>query len=391
MYVERDLSARFVEISKHYQVMALVGPRQAGKTTMLKHLMEGRNASYVFFDDPDAREIFNEDIKKFVIQYVGGYDLTVLDEVQYCEKSGIKLKYLADSGFKLWITSSSEVILSKEVISYLVGRVAILRLYPFNIREFLRAKRQKALSKGILKRYVWEHMVYGGFPAVVLSEGADIKKIILRNLNETMILKDVSRSFSIDNIAGIERLSRYLAANSGAMISYSKLADDLNISFQTLKRYLDALMKSYLIVFVPPFFTNKAREITKQPKIYFLDTGIRNSLKGNFPEEADGKLFENYVLSELVKMGYEPKYWRSKSKAEVDFVVEKEGKIIPIEVKLSPKGNKIERSMRSFIEKYNPDMAFVVYYTGDKSFTEIDGTEIYFTDILDLWNKLERI
>ena len=390
MYVHRDLEYKFTKIAGSYSVVALVGPRQSGKTTMLKELMKGYNSSYVLFDDPDARRLFDEDIKKFMVQYIEGYDLAVLDEIQYCKDPGSKLKYMADTGHKLWVTSSSEILLSKDVLSFLVGRAGIMRLYPFNIHEFLKAKGYKVVDEEILKRVVWEHALYGGFPRVVLEESVEMKKEHLRNLHETMILKDVSRTFSIENISVVERLSRYIAINSGTILSYSNMANALGISYQTLRKYLDALGKSGIIVEVPPFFTNRSREITKQPKMYFLDTGLRNSVAGFYPRDMDGLLFENYVLSELIKMGFKPRYWRTKSKAEVDFIVEKDGNIVPIEVKVSADSEKVERSMRTFIERYEPEYAIVVFYSGEKDEKKVNSTNVLFEDIEGLWKLMAQ-
>jgi len=156
MYIEREISEKFNKVSSSYSVVAIVGARQAGKTTFLKEHSKKLNASYLAFDDPDVRDIFDDDIKKFENQYIEGHDLSVLDEVQYCKDSGRKLKYLADKGRKVWITSSSEIILSKEVLSYLVGRVSIIKLYPFSIREFLTLKGQKEATPQALRRNdVW--------------------------------------------------------------------------------------------------------------------------------------------------------------------------------------------------------------------------------------------
>ena len=127
MYVKRSIHARFKKISEAYPVTALVGPRQAGKTTFLKeHMLP--NSEYLLFDDPDIRELFEDDIKKFEKQYLKSKKTSVLDEIHYCKDAGRKLKYLADSGYVLWITSSSETILCREVLSYLVGRVSILKI-----------------------------------------------------------------------------------------------------------------------------------------------------------------------------------------------------------------------------------------------------------------------
>ena len=162
----------------------------------------------------------------------------------------------------------------------------------------------------------------------------------------------------------------------------------MGVSYQPLRKYLDAMVKSQIVVEVPPFFTNRTREISKQPKVYFLDTGLRNTVSGVYPVDMNGELFENYVLSELVKMGFTPKCWRTKAKAEVDFVVEKEGNILPIEVKLHASPGKVERGLRAFIEKYSPETAVVVSYCGEKGEKKINSTSVRFEDLWGLWNLL---
>ena len=388
MYVERSIKNKFDKISKNYNMVAVVGARQSGKTTFLRKQMENKNSSYILFDDPDARSLFEEDIKKFEKQFISSYDVSILDEVQYCKDAGRKLKYLVDSDHRLWITSSSEIILSKEILSFLVGRVSIIRLFPFSFKEFLAARCQKELTSKILERMIWEHATYGGYPKVVLTDDIDIKKIILSDLHETMLLKDAARTFSINDIRSLEEFSRYLAFSIGEIISYDKISSNLDISFQTVKKYLDAMEKSYLIYRVPPFFTNKKKEIVKQPKLYFVDTGLRNVISKKFEVNIDGKLFENYVLTELLKIGFTPKYWRTKSKAEVDFIVEKENNIIPIEVKIQTEFGKIERSMQSFIEAYRPKKAIVVIFKGKKGKVTINNCDIIYTDILNLEKQI---
>ncbi len=388
MYITRSLQHKFDKIKGTYNLIAVVGARQAGKTTFLKEQIKKLKSAYLLFDDPDVKGLFEEDIKKFEKQYLENSEISVLDEVQYCKDAGIKLKYLAEKGHKLWITSSSEIVLGKEILSYLVGRVSVLRMYPFSLAEFLAAKKQKEAIEAITKRIVWEHALYGGYPKVVLEEDAETKKIILRDLYETMILKDVAKVFSIPNINSLEHFAKYLSLNIGGIISYQTVAKALGISFHTIKKYIAAFEKSYLILDVPPFFTNKLKEIIKQPKIYLLDTGMRNAILGHYPPEIDGKLFENHVASELVKAGFSLKYWRTKSKAEVDFVIETEKGIIPVEVKLNT--SSIEKSMRSFIETYKPKQAFVVGYSGAKKEEKIGDCTVVFTDIFGLISQLQK-
>jgi len=388
MYVDREIKRKFDKLCNTYKVLVVVGARQAGKTTFLKEKIKNIKSSYLLFDDPDVRGIFEEDIKKFEKQYITEHDTTVLDEVQYCKDAGIKLKYLAEKGHKLWITSSSEIILGKNVLAYLVGRVAILRMYPFSLNEYLVAKNQKESTAAILKRSVWEHILYGGYPQIVLENDFETKKIMLKNLYDTMILKDIANTFSIENTRSLEEFTRYLSYNIGNVLSYESLSKAMSLSFQTVKKYLDAMEKSYLIIQVHPFFTNKLKEIIKQPKVYFIDTGLRNIIAKSFSAEPDGKLFENYVLSELIKSDLTPKYWRTKSKAEVDFVIEKDNEIMPIEIKLSAEIGKIGKSMRAFIDAYNPKRAFVVSYNGINDEMKVNGCKIIFIGIHKIKERL---
>ncbi|MBS3071665.1 ATP-binding protein [Candidatus Pacearchaeota archaeon] len=389
MYIEREIKEKFQKIEETYPIIALVGARQCGKTTFLKENSKKFKASYLLFDDPDVRTIFENDIKKFENQYIEGFELSILDEVQYCKDAGRNLKYLADKNKRLWITSSSEMILGKEVLSYLVGRVSILKLYPFSINEFLKSKKQKEITEGILERHVLEHINFGGYPKVVQSENIELKKIILKDLYDTMILKDIAKTFLIENINSLEEFSRYLSLIIGGVISYENISKEINLSFQTIKKYLDAMEKSYLISRAKPFHTNKIKEITKQPKIYFIDTGLRNIIAKNFDVTPSGQLFENYVYSELLKFGFEPKYWRTKSGAEVDFVVDVDGQIIPIEVKAKA-DNKVSKSLRSFIDNYNPKRAFVVSYKNKQGKININNCEVMFLDILSLKKQLKK-
>ena len=389
MYVKRTIREKFDKITNNYNMVAVVGARQAGKTTFLKKQIENKDSSYILFDDPDARSLFEEDIKKFEQQFISNHTISVLDEVQYCNDAGRKLKYLVDSNHNLWITSSSEIILSKQILSFLVGRVSIIILYPFSLQEFISAKKQKALNKKILERMIWEHATYGGYPKVVLTEDIEIKKTILNDLYNTMILKDVAQTFSIEDIRSLEEFTKFLALSIGDMVSYDKIANKLKLSFQTVKKYLDAMEKSYLIYRVNPYFTNKRKEIVKQPKLYFIDTGLRNSIARTFNTTLNGKLFENYVFTELIKMGFQPKYWRTKHKTEVDFIIETDqNTIIPIEVKTQTEIGKIQRSLHTFIDYYKPKKAIIVSFKGEHGKTKINDCEIIYTPILDLKKHL---
>jgi len=391
MVLKREIETEFNNRSKVYKILALVGPRQSGKTTFLKEHIKLSGGKYFSFDDPDIRNLFSEDIKKFEIQFIQKNKITVLDEINYATNSGINLKYLADKDNLLWISSSSELLLSKQVLSHLVGRVSILKLYPLSLKEFFLAKEQKEFSSTVLERLVWEHLTFGGYPKVVLTSDTEIKKTILQDLYQTMILKDISNTFSISDISSLELFVKYLAINNGKIISYESISKNISLSFQTIKKYLDAMKKSYLIYELVPFYKNKLKEIVKQPKIYFIDCGMKNVISGQFESIPTGETFENYVISELIKAGFVPKYWRTKGGSEVDIIIEKDGEIIPLEIKLNAY-EKIESGLGAFIESYKPKRAFIVsYYTSAKEKeTKYKDCTVNFVNVLSLISSLKR-
>ncbi len=382
MYVERQILERFRKLSGVYGALAIIGPRQAGKTTFLKERAKERKAKYISFDDPDVRESFNTDVKKFRIQYIGGYKTAIFDEPQYGKDVGQKIKYLVDSGQKLWLTASSSILLSKDVLSYLVGRISVIELFPFSLEEFLRARGLARPTGTVMRRAVWEHALYGGYPKIVLTEDVEIKTTMLKDLRETMILKDIVREFSVEDLDSLQRFVRFLAINAGGSINYSSISNVVGVSFKTIKKYLNALEATYIIKRVVPFYTNKNKELSKNPKVYFIDTGMRNAIIGEF-RDIDGQIFENYVFSELLKMGFEPKYWRTKSGAEIDFVVNG----IPVEVKL--RFSKLEKSnLRSFIREYRPEKAVIVTYSGEERVIEEKGCKIFVTGVAGMKSLL---
>ena len=392
MYIKRTLAETVQKYYPHYPIIALVGPRQAGKTTLLRETLSTiGNTGYVSLDDPSARALFNDDFKKFETQYITGHECYGIDEVQYGNNAGINLKYLADSNKKLIITSSTESLLAKEVLSFLVGRVFIAQLYPFSLQEFLEARGQKALDEQTLQRHVWEHFLFGGYPKVVLTDNQEIKRQILLDLYSTMVLKDAANTFAIADVSVLERLARYLSLNIGNIIAVDKISADLSISFPTVKKYLDALEKGYLIKRIGPFFSNKTKEMTKQQKYYFVDTGMANAVAGSYPDNiTNGRSFENYVLGELIKSGHMPKYWTTRAGAEVDFVVEINNKPIPIEVKINSGNAHVEQSMRSFISEYSPKNAYVVHYKGISNTVKTEGCHIHFLNVLELINAMGK-
>lgn len=398
-YIPRDLETKLEKYLSTPHILAIVGPRRSGKTTLLLHLKEKLpNCVFLSFEDEDLLTLFEKDIKSFAKLYVGPHQKIILDEFQYAKKGGKKLKYLFDfyPGKKIIISGSSSIELTIKTAKYLVGRLLSFPLYPFSFKESLRAKNPQlgkiiqeetkpspSLTKQI-EPYLNEYLIFGGYPEVVLVTDFSVKKTLLQNIYQLYFLKDVSTLIQLTDDWKLKKLVKILAANIGGIINYSQLATKANIDFKTLKSYLNFLEKTFIVLPISPFFTNKTKEITKSPKIYFWDLGLRNTLVNSFEpillRGDTGFLLENFQAINLLNKNLELHFWRTKAKAEVDFVVTKNGETIPIEVKNSLSQMKISRSLRSFLLHYHPPKAFVANLNlfGQK---KLEGTKVHFVPV----------
>lgn len=392
MFLLRKAEETFKKLDATHPIVAVVGPRQAGKTTFLKEQMaKQKKTTYTTLDDVSAKALFDESPEKFAHQHLNQQKTNTIDEVQYGKDAGIKLKHWADAGYKLWVSASSQSLLESNVLSYLAGRVGILTLYGFDLTETLQAKNLKAYTQTQLKETVWQHATYGSYPRAVLTEDPEEKKLILKNLFTTVLLKDVFASFGIQDQNTLEKLSQYLAAHMASELNYDAAAKNLSISVPTVKKYVDALEKSYLVKRCPPFYTNKNLELVKLPKLYFIDTGMRNAVLNDYPSalENNGRLYENYVFSEITKSGFNVQYWKSKSQAEVDFVILQKGKPTPIEAKTYAPAT-VPKSLFSFIEKYKPKNAYIVCHQGQEKTLTIHNTSVHILPTDEFLKRIQK-
>lgn len=392
MYIHRELESQILPYLKRKEAIAILGPRQSGKTTFIDYLKteferENKKVRFMTFENRADLELFNkniEDFKSLAMQY----DFFIIDEFQYAAEGGQKLKYLYDTtGVKFIISGSSSLELTFQTGRYMVGRLLEFMLLPFSFKEFLSYRNPELfdlleakkfsdpidfdfknvlgeeMQKRILK-LLEEYMVYGGYPAVALTEDKAEKYKVLEGIANKYLLKDIQGVLGLKTNDELWRLEKFLAGQIGNMIKFEELSTVSGLAYKELKNHLNILEKTYIISLVKPFYRNKRTEIAKNPKVYFLDSGIRNFALNDFrkiEERNDaGALAENYVYGVLNRQ-YWPvgaKYWRTKSKAEVDFVIEKEQAVFPFEVKYSSK-KIIGKSLYSFIDKFNPPVAVI--------------------------------
>ncbi|MCK5282360.1 MAG: ATP-binding protein [Nanoarchaeota archaeon] len=376
MYINRFLENKLMKYLDKKEILAVIGPRQCGKTTLLKHIFEKLDdALFLDFEDRQMLELFNEDIDSFIDLYIKGYKYVFIDEFQYAKEGGRNLKYIYDKEkTKLIISCSSSSELSIHSIKYLVGRIFVFNLYPFSFDEILSFKNpslfaiyRKKHSDQIIKevnKYFREYVTYGGYPRVIISENNEEKETVLRNIYNTYFLREIKQILNLKDDYKLSKLIHALALQIGNIINYNELSLLSGFNYQELLANLNILEKTYISFELRPFYSNKRTELVKSPKVFFFDNGFRNIVIKNFQKLNDrqdkGALYENAIADEFIKNDVGLKYWRTKSKAEVDFVVEEKGEIVPIEVKSNLREMNVPRSLYSFIEKYKPLKAYML-------------------------------
>lgn len=405
MYIERDIEKQLKNYMKVKEIIAVVGPRQCGKTTLIENILSQVNnkkkIKAISFDDIKQLSLFEKDIDTFCDMNVKGYDILFIDEVQYSKNSGKKLKYIYDTfKIKILITGSSSSELSLQSLKYLVGRIFIFTLYPFSFREFLKSKSTPLLevydkakyspdAVPELNKYLHEFMQYGGYPRVVLAKNTEEKQIVLKNILNIYLLREIKEILGLREDFKLLNLMKALSLQIGNLTNYSELSLTAEMPYSELKSNLNILGKTYICSLVKPFQNNKRVELVKNPKVYFYDLGFRNVLIDDFSVERSdlGAMYENFIFSELIKNKFSPKYWRTKSKAEVDFVLEKNREVIPIELKASVSDESITKSFRSFIDKYSPKKGFICSVSFEGKI-RVSNSEIYFVPFLKLIRRL---
>ncbi len=387
-YVKRDLEDHIWSYMDKPEIICVTGPRQSGKTTLLLKIHEDLETSnFISFEDREILDLFEENIKDFAKLYLEDYDQLIIDEFQYAEEGGKQLKYLYDHypDKKILITGSSVSDMTVKGLKHLTGRILNFQLYPFSFEEFLRYKDKKlyeiyeekskkldrwirsdidlTFSSNIISRLEElrkEFTVYGGYPRVVLSENKREKRTVIKNIINTYLLREIRDVLDISADREVRKLMKLLSLQAGELTKYSKISDSSGFPYQDLKEKMNILDYTFVMKLINPFFTNKQKEIVKTSKVYFYDNGFRNGLIDNFRELENrkdrGELNENFFFSQAIHHTEELKYWRTKSQAEVDFVLEK-NRIEPIEIKTTPK---ITRSLRSFSDKYDPPKSYIL-------------------------------
>ncbi len=380
-YIQREIEERVFQFLKDREVIVIRGPRQSGKTTLLIKIGRYLRRKYgkervvfVNFEDELEKSKFEEDPKDYLSFYLreGKRVFFLLDEVQYLKNGGKILKLLFDSYSQVkFVVSGSSTLDISDLGSFLVGRAVFFELFPFSFSEILEAKNKKLYLEYKAKRFnpknpkkvdsvhldklnqvLKEYLIFGGYPRVVLEKDREKKKILLKNIFNTYVEKDIVKLYGLKYKEKALATLKYLSATVGSLVNFNDLSQTTGLYFREVKEILSIFQETYIIGKVLPYRKNLVTELKKNPKFYFFDSGLRNILadKFNFSSEEQGRLLENYLF--LVYKDKKLSFWRTTAKAEVDFVLK--DKQIPIEVKVRPK---VSRSFLSFFQAYKPQFA----------------------------------
>jgi predicted AAA+ superfamily ATPase len=331
---------------KKGKVLVIFGPRQVGKTTLLKDFLSKTHLKYRLDNGEDFRiaELFSSRDPDRISEYAKGYELVVIDEAQKIPDARSGLKMLIDNNPDLMViaTGSSSFDLAGTVGEPLTGRKRTLTMFPVSQIEL-----SEMFNRYDLKDMLEEFLIYGSYPEVVEAKSKDEKSRIVTELTHSYLLKDIIAFDRIKNSRVIFDLLRLLAFQTGSEVSLSEIAKNLGIDGKTVGRYIDILEKSFVIFRLTGFSRNLRKEIVKKNKYYFYDTGIRNALIANFNpldiRNDAGELWENFVLIERFKRNtYKNEilnsyFWRTWNQQEIDLVEEKGGWLSGYEFKYGKK------------------------------------------------------
>lgn len=321
-------------------VLILYGPRQVGKTTLLRHFLSQTRLKYKLDtgDNIRTQELLSSKDLGRILEYVEGYELLAIDEAQQIPDIGLALKMIVDQRPDIFViaTGSSSFDLAHQIGEPLTGRKKTLILYPLAQSEWLHHH-----NRSELKEKLEGFLIFGSYPAVLLAKTHKEKMSTLRELADSYLLKDILSLERVKNSRTLLDLLKLLAFQVGQLVSMSELATQLGINFKTLARYLDLLEKTFVIYRLSGFSRNLRKEVTSQHKYYFWDVGIRNAVVSQFNKLDSrndvGALWENFVIIERMKTRHyfeipaTAYFWRSYSQREIDLIEEREGKLFSFE------------------------------------------------------------
>ena len=378
MIIYRTLENKIQLYSNQFRAIALMGIRQSGKTTLCKMLFPVK--PYLNFENIDVQVLAEEDPNAFLKKYISTG--AIFDEIQKSPNLFNYIQEVLDNETergKYVLTGSSNFLLNQNISQSLAGRVGFLELLPLSSKELV-----DYYGKNIP---VWELIYKGGFPEIWIQNITP--SFYFPSYIQSFIERDIRQLINIKNIIAFQQFIKIVATRAGQEWNSSQIANDLGIDSKTVASWLSYLQTAGIVYLLPPYFANFGKRVIKRPKLYLTDTGVLCSLLGiqnqnqleNHPLK--GSIFENFVILEYLKQKNSSiencnfYYWRSINGVEIDLIIEKNGELIPVEIKsgstYQEKWWKNIYDWQSFSKNTTPGK---IIYGGDDNHSFSDGRSV---------------
>lgn len=360
--ITRSVQSRIESKIGKGKAIIIVGPRQVGKTTLIKNFLAEEDYQFFDGDDPTIRNILDTPNTETIRRLIGNKKIVFIDEGQRINGIGLTLKIIIDQfkDIQLWVSGSSSFTLFDKLNEPLTGRKWEYELFPISWEEYenhfgyLRAEQQ-----------LETRLLFGFYPDVINYPGDEIE--VLQNLVNSYLYRDLLAYADIRKPEVLDNLVQALALQVGSEVNYNELSQLIGVDRNTVIKYIDILEKGYVIFRLKSYSRNVRNEIKKGRKIYFYDNGIRNTIIGNFDElklRVDrGALWENFLVSERIKQNKykltlaRPYFWRTTQQQEIDYVEERSQQLQAFEFKWNPR--KKVKLPKTFTDNYKADSLVV--------------------------------
>jgi predicted AAA+ superfamily ATPase len=342
--IKRDLYKTLISKLNKGKAIVLLGPRQVGKTTLLKECLDGKDFLFLNGDDPEIRDLLENAGVSKLKSIIGNHHYIFIDEAQRIKDIGLIGKMITDQikDVQLLLSGSSALEISNSTQEPLTGRKFEYQLFPISWEEF-----ENHVGYAEANAQLEERLIYGMYPDII-NHRSEAREV-LKQLTSSYLYKDVLSLTGIKKPDLLDKLLKALALQLGSEVSYNELSNMLQIDKATVSKYIDLLEKAFIIFRLNSFSRNQRNEIKNNRKIYFYDNGIRNMIINNLNpldlRTDKGALWENFLISERLKMQqynhiYTNNYfWRTVQKQEIDFVEESNGQLTAYEFKWKRKGS----------------------------------------------------
>ena len=391
MVIKREIESELKSYAKQFPVVAVLGPRQSGKTTIVQETF--KKHLYFSLEDTNTRDAARSDPKLFIESKLNKHGV-IIDEVQYVPDLFSYIQIAADNHEKpgyFILTGSQNYLLNQSISQSLAGRVGILTLLPLSVGELQ--------ASSLRPDNISELMYKGQYPRVYARNVQP--KALYPSYIQTYVERDVRQIKNVTDLNLFQTFIRLCAGRIGQLLNLTSLSNDCGISVNTAKEWISLLASSYIIFLLQPHHKNFSKRLIKSPKLYFYDTGLACSLLRMESAEQlhthyiRGNLFESFIVSEFLKYllnrGLQPNlyFWRDRSGHEVDILIETAEKLVPVEIK---SGKTINSSFFDGLKYWNdlakaaPENGFLIY-SGDENQQRSVGNVVGWKSLTDVFDK----